>query len=294
MSKYYIWASDPHGIGQAWINLVQQAQHDYPNAQTVFGGDYIDGNKSAKETISFIKNQVQHHHAIALLGNHEQLMHDFVEYNDPTWYINGAKTTVKSLFGRGFSKRKTQQLLRSNDNYIFLVNLPIAYETPHLLFVHAGLTQNELNDPNWHVNLDHNRINSDPNVNTHLWAREDYWYNPTKNHTFAHNHRRQAIVTGHTPTMFLNGEYNGPSLNHELGIIPTANIYDENEDFVHRPCPVIPVQYAGEYPRYFTDDGCHGANQHHGNICVFHADGKLIKVYNDDPKEQPYNWKEDA
>lgn len=46
--KYYIWASDPHGTGQAWIELVHQAQTKYPDNQTVFGGDYIDGNPNPR------------------------------------------------------------------------------------------------------------------------------------------------------------------------------------------------------------------------------------------------------
>ena len=49
--NYYIWASDPHGTGQAWIELVEQAQTKYPNSQTVFGGDYIDGNSQSAETV---------------------------------------------------------------------------------------------------------------------------------------------------------------------------------------------------------------------------------------------------
>lgn len=58
---YYIWASDPHGVGQPWINLIQQAQHDFPNQQTIFGGDYIDGNKYSKTTVDFVIDQVKHH-----------------------------------------------------------------------------------------------------------------------------------------------------------------------------------------------------------------------------------------
>ena len=49
MPKYYIWASDPHGTGQPWIDLVKQAQAKYPDSETIFGGDYIDGNKHRRK-----------------------------------------------------------------------------------------------------------------------------------------------------------------------------------------------------------------------------------------------------
>lgn len=113
VARFYVWASDPHGTGQPWINLVKQAQQKYPNSQTIFGGDYIDGNAHSLETIAFVYDQVEHHDAIALRGNHEQLMHDFVEYNNDLWFYNGAKTTIKSLFGRGFQRTLLRTSLKN-------------------------------------------------------------------------------------------------------------------------------------------------------------------------------------
>ena len=34
-------------------------------------------------------------------------MIDFIEQGDSLWYANGAKTTVKSLLKRGYSKTRT-------------------------------------------------------------------------------------------------------------------------------------------------------------------------------------------
>lgn len=68
-----IFASDPHGTGQPWINLIEQAKQKYPDAQIVFGGDYIDGRSFSKETLEYVMCSVKHDHAIALLGNHEQV-----------------------------------------------------------------------------------------------------------------------------------------------------------------------------------------------------------------------------
>lgn len=280
--QYYIWASDPHATGQSWIDLIRQAQAKYPNHQSVFGGDYIDGNKQANQTVNFVKDQVINHGAIALLGNHEQLMTDFVEYGNLLWYINGAKSTVKSFFGRGFSKKKTRRLLRSDDRYLFLTSLPMIYVTQHLIFVHAGVRADHLkwDDPNFYDNQ----------KQFYLWARDEYFYQkPVKNRYFMHNLTNHVIVTGHTPTMLINGEYD---TNHHM-IFPTANIYNQHEDFQHRPCPVVKIQYPQEPARYFTDDGCHGAPNHHGNVCVFKNTGELVEVFNDDPKEEAYDWELD-
>lgn len=284
--KYYIWTSDPHGTGQDWINLVQQAQAKYPNSQTIFGGDYIDGNSQSAETVNFIYEQVEHHNAIALLGNHEELLINFVEHGNLLWYVNGAKTTIKSFFGRGFAKPKARQLLKADDRYQFLAKLPLIYKTPHLIFVHAGI---KADHQNWQDTSFYNHQKS-----FYLWARTEYFYQaPVKNRYFMHNVTKHTIVTGHTPTMFINGEYDTSYPDGEP-VLPTTNIYDENEDFKHRPCPVVKVQYPNEAPRYFTDDGCHGAPNHHGNVCVFTNTGELVEVFNSDPTdEQAYDWSTD-
>lgn len=290
--KYYIWASDPHGTGQAWINLVNQAKASYPDSQIVFGGDYIDGNKQAKETVDFIIDRVNNHQDIALKGNHEQLMQDFVDHDDDLWYHNGAKKTIKSFLGRGFSKQKTAHLLNGSDYFNFLIKLSLIYQTNHLIFVHAGIAcwTKDWNKPATYKSL--NPVFRPYTLNDqdffYLWSREKYWYGNNEDFNFAHNVAGKAIVTGHTPTMLLFGEYD----NQQEGFVPTYDWrHDQDKDpkLLQRPCPVRTVQYDGEMPRYFTDDGCHGSNQHHGNICVFTNNGKLVKIFNDDPKEEAFS-----
>lgn len=117
-----------------------------------------------------------------------------------------------------------------------------------------------------------------------------------KKHCFMHNVTDHTIVTGHTPTMFIEGEYDNTYPDGPM-VLPTTNIYDiaeGQEDPTKRPCPVVKVQYPNESPRYFTDDGCHGAPKHHGNVCVFTNTGELVEVFNSDPTdEQPYDWSTD-
>ena len=268
MPKYYIWASDPHGTGQPWIDLVKQAQEKYPNNETIFGGDYIDGNKFSLETVKFVYDQVKFHQAVALAGNHEQLMYEFVEHNNDLWYINGAKSTIKSFFKRGYSKKVAQEKLRSNPYYIFLINLPLVVETPKFIFVHAGITPK--------TNINHQRRLKDKTYATYfnLWARDEYFYNDVENKVFAHNLTGKTIISGHTPTGLISGKYD----NGQTGF--DATYTNEQNDFA---CPIRKIQYPNEPARYLTDNGCHGIRSHHGNVCVFDSrSAKLVEVFNDD------------
>lgn len=246
----YIFASDPHGTGQPWIELVKKAQKKYPHNQTIFGGDYIDGRKHSKETLDFIIDQVQNNNAIALRGNHEQMMLDFIGSNDELWYYNGAKSTVKSLFNRGYSKPITRHKILQSPYYEFIKKLTIVYETKHIIFVHGAYPLN----------------NQTYQPYDYLWNRESYWWKDSKTPIFAHNTTNKTIVTGHTPTCLITGRYDFAP-NHPIPPNP------KNQ--------VLKIKYPNEKPRYFTDGGCHGTNNDlNGNICVFDENGILLEVFN--------------
>ena len=257
----YIFASDPHGTGKEWIDLVQRAQRDYPQAQLVFGGDYIDGRKNSRETLEFVM-AAEKQGAQVLLGNHEDMMINFVEYDDDLWFVNGAKTTVKSLFGRRYSQAETRQKLKASDYYCWIKNHAhnLVYETKHLIFVHAGV----------------NPAGIPVNRQYKLWAREEYWYGDDRHNSaaeiFAHNQTGKTIVTGHSPTCIIRGVLEDPTPEGQ----PEIFGYTNHSYY----CPVVRVQYLDEAPRYFTDGGCHSDLPHnHGNVCVFSSDGKLTRSY---------------
>ena len=293
-AKYYIFASDPHGTGIPWIKLVQAAQAAYPDAQTVFGGDYIDGREYSLETVRFIEDQVQAG-ARALIGNHEKLMFDFVQLDSRLWYVNGGKTTVRSFLGRGYGAETVRRRLYRSRHYRFLIGLPTMLVTEHLCFVHAGLTRQELAGNA--VLRDYANFKLDLDWETHLWARQNYWYQDNDDVIFAHNHSRHTIISGHTPTMLLSGSFDQPTRYcPEQAILPTYNYnHPEQDDLGRRPCPVRVVRYNDEPGRYFTDDGCHGGGEHFGNVCVFDDYGNLVETFNQDPKETAYTpTKEDS
>lgn len=247
----YIFASDAHGTGKDWIEKVEKMTKLYPDAELVFGGDYIDGRKFSKETVEYVYDKVINHGAVALKGNHEDMMINARKYPEH-WKMNGAKTTIKSFLGRGYSMNQSINLLDLHyyNTLKWISELPTIYETENVIFVHAGLDLS-LDDP---VNMtsEYDRI----------WIREEYIYSG-KDKIFAHNNTGKVIVTGHTPTCYVNGKYDDGSSFNGVG-----------ED-----CPVVIIQYEGENPRIFTDGGCHSSlEENKGNVVCLDDKGNLLKI----------------
>lgn len=273
----YIWASDPHGTGAKWIELIEKAKEKYPNSQLVLGGDYIDGRKNSRDTLDYVIHEYLKG-AVVLPGNHEDLMVDWVEnagiYDFDLWLYNGGKTTIRSLLGRSFSNYdKAKELLKQSEEYQFVKELiskgKDTYETENIIFTHAGVSD------------------TTTNFHTKLWLREEYIYqdkmylskqdNTTPFYNaWKHNLTGKSIVTGHTPTCMIVGSYDTfGTFVKDIPYITRLDIHPKSY-----ACPVLTVQYPEEAPKYFTDNGCHaGLPNHFGNICVFNDEGKLVEVF---------------
>lgn len=81
MSKLIIAASDVHG-NVAMLDKVAEFQKHYPDAITVFGGDYIDGHKDGCEVLHRIYDMSHAHpdQVVVLRGNHDDMMLNFINY----------------------------------------------------------------------------------------------------------------------------------------------------------------------------------------------------------------------
>lgn len=244
----YIFASDPHGSGQPWIDKVEQMKAKYPSAQVVFGGDYIDGGKHSKETVDYVMASTQAG-AVAIMGNHEQMMIDSVDMKVPDiWKINGQKTTIRSFAGRSWSwpKRVYEFKYYAQEFIDWVRTIPDIYVTDHIVFVHAGI--------DWQAGI------QDTTHYDRIWARENYIYADTD--VFAHNTTNYTIITGHTPTGYISGKYEGD-------VKPPVS--------TDTSCPVVSVQYPSEPARIFTDNGAHGAcGERVGNVIVVDEMGNMI------------------
>lgn len=123
--------------------------------------------------IKFIRELQSDGNVIALMGNHEDMLVDFVEYGYETWFLNGSDDTILSYNGN----KDTFQ-----NDIEWMKKLPLYYEDDNFVYVHAGID----------VSVPMNKQKR----NTLLWIREQFIYNENK--------FNKRIVFGHTPTLFLN------------------------------------------------------------------------------------------
>lgn len=265
VKENYIFISDIHGNHET-LDLIEQAKKDYPYAQLVTGGDYIDGRGSVKEVLDYLIEQ-KSEGAVVLLGNHEQMMLNYAnerEHQDGIWFFNSGRDTLRQLFG-GVA---TPEELRMSKYYRFLMGCPIMYDTPNIIFVHGGVRPDEkYDDPVTYNSVDHGfKIDYDF---YRIWARERFWYSDTLNKKIAHNKTKKTIVVGHTPTCGLEGVFDDGRLMNRL-----------SPDH----CIVRKMQYPGEPARIFTDGGSHSDPliypHNDGNVVVLNGKGDIVKVYN--------------
>ena len=165
------------------------------NKLLIYLGDYIDRGQQTKDVISHIiqlkKKGIK---AVFLMGNHEQVMSDFLfnDINNLHYWLNlGADKTFKSYglevagfikdgFGdHNIAKLRNSFLKTLNEEHIsFFNDLNLSYTLGDYFFVHAGV------DPK--KNLE-NQTKTD-----FLWSRSSEFYD--KDFKF-----NKIIVHGHTP-----------------------------------------------------------------------------------------------
>ena len=255
----YIFATDPHGAGETWIKRVEAMRDKYPEGKLIFGGDYIDGNPYSRETIEYVRSLTERGEAFALLGNHESLFLNALFSNNPSdpylWIKNAGGSTLNSFYRRELSMKdmanykgwRNDLLSKHSDLIGWMKRLPTTLEEDGIVFVHAGFDLS-LKNP-----ID------ETSDDDRIWIRDDYLYtHGTK--TFSHNPLDMTIVTGHTPTLFLDNSYIGDTLLK-----------------VDSHCPVVKVKYEGEKPRLFCDGGSKGREfRQGGNIILIDTDGNIL------------------
>lgn len=263
-----IFASDFHGTGDAYINKIMFMFHKHPEARIVFGGDYIDGRKQSKQVLNFVRQMQLNQNAVVLKGNHEDLMEQFMllGIDKYGWYPNGAKTTIKSFFGQGFSKKIANYQLNQYRLYDgiplrqWLASLPTVFVNEDACFVHAYI------DTRW-KNIQQAIKNTDEM--DRLWNR-----NLVDNYNYICNHTKKAVVFGHTPTCFFeSNRFNNSSI--EIHKYQSKTNLKQSD-----PCPIIETHRKGDASLIACDGGCHGgSNLNTGNVAVIQK-GKVIDWLN--------------
>ena len=257
-----IAVSDIHGQMTVFSRL-DAVQARYPGAITVFVGDYIDGHQTGFAVLEEIRRRwlADAEHTVVLRGNHEQMMLDYFRNAAlDNWLNNGGKATlaeaVRQHYGHAAGTGTNRKLVcTAYSGLLALVReLPLEYRCEHLWFVHAGV---DLTRP------------EQASTDTKLWAREAYWYGGQAAPIFASNPLAATIVTGHTPTGYIEGRYRD---NFKPAKLLTPECH-----------PVFALRYPGEYARVFIDGGNHGGDEERlGNVVVLDStSGELIETIED-------------
>ena len=190
---------DIHGCLKQLIslqkNILNTKSFKKDNDLLLYIGDYIDRGPHSKDVINqIIKLQKENIKSIFLMGNHEQVMIDFLfnKINNLKYWLDlGADQTFKSykievaeFIKDGFENDKIDKLGNvllnelSNEHIHFLKNLRLSYSVGNYLFVHGGINPEKTLKDQDKMDL--------------LWSRSDQFFD--KNFKF-----EKIIIHGHTP-----------------------------------------------------------------------------------------------
>ena len=169
---------DVHGCNEELKMLLNKAAPD-ENTTIVFVGDYVDRGPDSKGVISTILELRQRFKVVTLLGNHEEMMMDFIK--DPssgeagTFLYNGGAATLAS-----YATAEPGGYKIPDEHITFLRELELTYETDDYFFVHAGVPDIPLN-----------QIDPEEHRSHLLWIRKPF---------LKSNYRwKKRVVHGHTP-----------------------------------------------------------------------------------------------
>ena len=190
---------DIHGCYKELLSL-QEKILKHPNFKKdkdllLYIGDYIDRGPNPKNVVTqIIKLQKENIKSVFLMGNHEQVMIDFLFNkinNLKYWLTLGADQTFKSydievaaFIKDGFEDDKIDKLRNaffnkiSEEHIYFYKNLKITYTFNDYLFVHGGINPE--------------KSLSQQNKMDFLWSRSNGFFD--KNFKF-----EKIIIHGHTP-----------------------------------------------------------------------------------------------
>lgn len=167
-----IAVGDIHGCLNTLKELLKNVAYNSQTDTLVFIGDYIDRGAKSCETVAFLRKlqqQVGRDKCICLRGNHEQMAIDAYEDGDNSlWYYNGGGATTWSYDRNGADIASDIGWFKS---------LPFVYDTPEIIFCHAGLSKPLLKDNT---------------VKDLIWGRD--WIRKNDKRP-----REKQVVFGHTP-----------------------------------------------------------------------------------------------
>ena len=169
---------DVHGCHQALSTLLTAIRPDPLQDTLVFLGDYIDRGPESSQVLSALINlQGSSRNLIALMGNHEQMLLNYLAGLDQELYLSaGGIETLESYGIVNFGDIWTQTILPP-DHLDFLHSLRPYWEDDQHIYVHAGL------EPGVHL--------TQQSTDWLFWGREGFI---DSDYDFG-----KRVIYGHTP-----------------------------------------------------------------------------------------------
>ncbi len=157
IQKYFA-IGDLHGhydeLMLLYEKLLEEANLNPTQDVLVFLGDFVDGGPGANKVIGHMINwEKQYPHWKFLLGNHDDIMIDWIEkggkyQSSPGWDIwlsQGGRATIQSYFPEQNFEGRSPLLMHdfakkiNKEHLDWLKGLPLYFDTEEYFFVHAGL-----------------------------------------------------------------------------------------------------------------------------------------------------------
>lgn len=141
----YIAIGDIHGRRDLLQKLLQQIDEKYPEHMLLFLGDYVDRGPDSYQVITKIKELCDRDQAIAVMGNHEAMMIDYVHngasVSDHIWLHNGGHKTMRSYMDatKQYSRSGFVRSFQQSGHFTWMKTLPLFYETDEIWASHAPI-----------------------------------------------------------------------------------------------------------------------------------------------------------
>ena len=167
---------DVHGCLEMLKRLIDKIEWNPSDDRLIFIGDYIDRGENPKGVVDFVLKLSEDSPSVqCLIGNHEQMLLDYLSDVDPENYIfNGGLSTLRSY--KEVRRSERDPLIPSSHLDFFSSLLPMI-ELEQYYIVHAGFR------PNIRI--------EDQDLIDMVWIRDGFIYS---DYDFG-----KLVIFGHTP-----------------------------------------------------------------------------------------------